>query len=343
MCSSDLINLPGFGLNIGPAGFGLNIGLPWAVQPAPSSYVYQPTVVEPQPSYGYQPTVVEEAPVFVMPPELGFYVAVGIPYDLFFVNNVYYVCRGDIWYSSPYYNGPWTRIYYSDIPVLFSRYPFERIRYYRDHYYNHYRKYGNWGGHSHFRPERHAGTGGSYDRARHGYSRSDFQGRVPDDRPAYGRPDRNSSSYGGYYGNPGRVNTYRRPDAGSAFTRPYGSGPADSGRPSFTRPYSPVQRPGAGTALVNPSGSGNRPAYHHNYGSGQTYGNRHAYTGSNEVSRNPISRPAYYREGGAGQTFSGKPASIRPDAPARIGTTKHAGHGAGGPDGAFTGWQGHGR
>jgi len=338
------INLPGFGLNIGPTGFGLNIGLPWAAQPEPS-YVYRPTVVEPD--NAYQPTAVVEPPIFVMPPELGFYVAVGVPYDLFFVNNVYYVCRGDIWYSSTYYNGPWRRIYYSEIPFVFSRYPFERIRYYRDHYYNHYRRYGSWDGHRHFLPDRHALTGGNYNLGRHAYSRPDFPARLPGDRPAYNRPDRNGSTYGNYYGNTGRINPARRPDDRPAFTRPYGNGSPYSGRPAYARPYSPVRRPGAGSALVNPSGSlpgsGDRPVYHRPYGSGQTYDNHYAYTGSNGASRNTIERPAYYRASGAGQTFGGRPAAIRSSLPARDTSARDAGRVPNSFGGTHSGWQGHGR
>ncbi|MRS05897.1 hypothetical protein EG832_22160, partial [bacterium] len=35
-----------------------------------------------------QPVVIEEPPEFIQPPEVGFYVATGVPYDLFFVSNL---------------------------------------------------------------------------------------------------------------------------------------------------------------------------------------------------------------------------------------------------------------
>ena len=52
---------------------GINFGVPGVVAP-----VYAP-----------QPVAIEEPSVFIDPPELGFYVAAGLPYDLFFVGNLF--------------------------------------------------------------------------------------------------------------------------------------------------------------------------------------------------------------------------------------------------------------
>ncbi len=117
--------------------------------------------VGPPPVYAPQPVVIEEPPQFVAPPALGFYAAVGTPYDLFYAADRYYLCRGNAWYSAPYYNGPWMQVGYRALPWSLRRYPIARIRHMRDEggddgYY----------GYSHFRPEwngwrdRHAGWEG---------------------------------------------------------------------------------------------------------------------------------------------------------------------------------------
>jgi len=126
---------------------GINIGnRPPAVVPVP---------VPPPPPVAYAPPIViEEPPLFIEPPELGFHVAVGIPYDVFYVGANYYLCKGNVWYSAPHYNGPWVVTRYKTLPWKLRRYPFEKVRYYRDAGYRHYR-----GGHDpywkshHFRPQ----------------------------------------------------------------------------------------------------------------------------------------------------------------------------------------------
>ena len=131
---------------------GINVGVPAVVAP-----VYAP-----------QPVVIEEPPEFIAPPGLGFYVAAGVPYDLFFVSNRYYLNRGNVWYSSPYYSGPWISVGYSSIPHGIRRLPIERIHYYRDNYYRHYANDRHGYEHRHFRPEWR-----SWDRSGH-----DYRGRV---------------------------------------------------------------------------------------------------------------------------------------------------------------------
>ncbi len=133
---------------------GINIGnRPTAVPvpvPVPPPPVYQPAPV-------YQEPVVEidEPPMFIEPPELGFHVAVGIPQDLFFFNNSYYLCQGNVWYISPYYRGPWQVVRYKAIPSVLRRHPYAKIRHYRDAGYRNYREARNpyWQRHQ-FRPQR---------------------------------------------------------------------------------------------------------------------------------------------------------------------------------------------
>lgn len=92
----------------------------------------------PAPVYVSPPVAISGPPLFIVPPRLGFYVAAGVGYDMFFVGNNYYLYHGNAWYSSPYYNGPWVVVNYKAVPYEIRRHPFKQIHYYRDH---HYRKY----------------------------------------------------------------------------------------------------------------------------------------------------------------------------------------------------------
>ncbi len=102
----------------------------------------------PAPVYAPPPVVIDQPPEFVAEPSMGFYAAVGTPYDLFYAANRYYLSRGNMWYAAPNYNGPWVQVGYRTIPWSLRRYPISRIRYMRDEGggddYNQYR---------HFRPE----------------------------------------------------------------------------------------------------------------------------------------------------------------------------------------------
>lgn len=91
-----------------------------------------PRVYAPPPVYYPPPAVIEERPEFVQLPDLGFSAAVGIPYDLFYVSGRYYLAQGNAWYSAPCYNGPWVSVRYQRLPWGLRKYPFERVRYYRD-------------------------------------------------------------------------------------------------------------------------------------------------------------------------------------------------------------------
>ncbi len=116
--------------NVG-VGVDIHIGNQPAVVPVPVAPV--PVPVAPPP-----PVVIEEPPLFLYPPELGFGVAVGLPYDVFYVSNAYYLSRGGVWYRSPYYNGPWVVTKYRALPPGLRRHRFEQIHYYRDREYRVY-------------------------------------------------------------------------------------------------------------------------------------------------------------------------------------------------------------
>src|SRR5678815_4986018 len=66
----------------------------------------RPVYVQPAPVY------VHSAPTMVYLPQPALYVAVGIPYDLYFVGGRYYYFHGDNWYWGPGYGGPWSPVVY---------------------------------------------------------------------------------------------------------------------------------------------------------------------------------------------------------------------------------------
>ena len=54
------------------------------------------------------PVVVQARPTMIYLQEPAAYVAVGIPYDIYFVSGRYYYLHGRDWFWGNGYNGPWT-------------------------------------------------------------------------------------------------------------------------------------------------------------------------------------------------------------------------------------------
>ena len=91
----------------------------------------------------YQPPVafeVNEDINFVLPGPLGFYVAVGLPYDLFYVQNNYYLYRDGRWSRASRSRGPWAFVDRRALPPGLRRNKIERIHQYRDQEYVVYRR-----------------------------------------------------------------------------------------------------------------------------------------------------------------------------------------------------------
>jgi hypothetical protein len=106
---------------------------------------------------GGPPVVVTQPPEFIYPPELGYGVAVGLPYDMFYISGIYYLYRGGGWFRSP--DGlSWIQMRHRELPPDLRRYKIGRIRQFRDREYRVYsRDPGHYQG-RHFRPggeERH--------------------------------------------------------------------------------------------------------------------------------------------------------------------------------------------
>jgi len=106
---------------------GFNINLSVGNQPAPR-------VVR------AVPVVIEEPPMFLYPPQLGFAVAIGIPYDVVYLEGRYYLYDADIWHVSSRYNGPWVKVKHKHLPPGLRKHKYREIVECRDREYHSYRK-----------------------------------------------------------------------------------------------------------------------------------------------------------------------------------------------------------
>lgn len=136
-----------FGLLAPPALFAGDVGVNLNINVGHPA----PVIVAPAPV----PVVVTEPPLFLVPPTLGFSVAVGVPYDMFFVDGRYYVYKGSRWYSGRDYDGPWTVIVRDRLPPKLRKHRYEKIVLIRDEEYHHYRRDRDRYHGRHYRPNRH--------------------------------------------------------------------------------------------------------------------------------------------------------------------------------------------
>jgi uncharacterized membrane protein YgcG len=88
------------------------------------------------------PIVVHERPTMVYLPEPGMYVAVGVPYDIFFVSGRYYYYHGDHWFWASGYNGPWVFVEQRRMPPGLVKYKVVKLREYREREYRVYKTQG---------------------------------------------------------------------------------------------------------------------------------------------------------------------------------------------------------
>lgn len=88
---------------------------------------------------GGPPVTIATPPDFLYPAELGFGVAVGVPYDMFYLNGIYFVYRGGGWYRTNTYGGHWVRVRHRDLPYAIRHHRIKRIHEYRDRDYRIYR------------------------------------------------------------------------------------------------------------------------------------------------------------------------------------------------------------
>jgi hypothetical protein len=78
----------------------------------------------------------------VLMPEPQMYVAVGVPYDIFFVSGHYYYFNGGHWFWGPGYGGPWTFVAIERLPPGLRRYKVAQLREFREREYKVYKVQG---------------------------------------------------------------------------------------------------------------------------------------------------------------------------------------------------------
>jgi len=111
------------GLNI-----NLNVGTPPpVVVPTPPAPVY----VAPPPPVT-QVALPAAPPQFIYVPELGYYVAVGIPYDIAYIGQSYYMFSNGRWYCTAYYGGPLVIVGKRLLPPLLARHSLVAFRHFRE-------------------------------------------------------------------------------------------------------------------------------------------------------------------------------------------------------------------
>ena len=119
------------------AGLMLTAGL--LATPARAQFSVNVHIGEPPPVVVYSP------PTMVLLPETQTYVAVGVPYDIFFIGGRYYYFHEDHWFLGPGYGGPWTYVEYRTLPPGLRKFKVREMREFREREYRVYKVKGNKG------------------------------------------------------------------------------------------------------------------------------------------------------------------------------------------------------
>jgi hypothetical protein len=85
------------------------------------------------------PVVVVERPTMLYLGEPGVFVAVGVPYDIFFIGGRYYRYHGDHWFYASGYEGPWVYVVHKGLPPGLQKYKVVQLREYREREYRVYK------------------------------------------------------------------------------------------------------------------------------------------------------------------------------------------------------------
>jgi hypothetical protein len=99
------------------------------------------------------PVIVNEPPLFLVPASLGFWVAVGVPYDMVFIDGRYYLFHGNYWHVSSRHHGPWSPVLHEHLPPGLRKHKYSKIRDHRDREYYRYEKEGGRYRGQAYRPE----------------------------------------------------------------------------------------------------------------------------------------------------------------------------------------------
>jgi hypothetical protein len=112
-----------------------------------------PPVIVREPAPPQRTVIIEDVPEFVYPPALGYYVAVGTPYDLFYLGGTYYLFRNGVWHRGHDYSGPWKVIRGKHVPYGLRKHRLETIRHHRDREHVVYQRDRDRYRGKHFRPD----------------------------------------------------------------------------------------------------------------------------------------------------------------------------------------------
>jgi hypothetical protein len=126
---------------------------------------------------GPPPIVAPAPPEMVMVPGSSVYFVPEVDYDVFFYNGYWWSPRGNRWYRSPAYNGPWRTVPRRVIPPQVYRVPRDYRRVYvreRRVPYGQWQR--EWRDHDRGRRGEHRGRGDHGDRWEHG-ERGEHRGR----------------------------------------------------------------------------------------------------------------------------------------------------------------------
>ena len=88
------------------------------------------------------PVVVYSPPPMILLPEPGMYVAVGVPYDIYFMSGRYYYLHGGHWFWGPGYGGPWTFVAVEKLPPGLRKFKIKQLHDFRDREYKVYKAKG---------------------------------------------------------------------------------------------------------------------------------------------------------------------------------------------------------
>lgn len=119
---------------------------------------------------GPPPIVVAEPPEVVLVPGSQAYFVPGLEFDVFFYNDYWWSPRGDHWYRSRAYNGPWRTVERRYIPGPVFRIPHDyRHSYARERHipYREWREHRRKGGHRDKHDKRHDRRHDSRERGGH--------------------------------------------------------------------------------------------------------------------------------------------------------------------------------
>ncbi len=105
-----------------PAGY-------YQASPPPGYAAPAPQVAAP---LAAQVVLPAQPPQFVYVPELGYYVAVGVPYDLIYVGREYYYYSNGYWFRASRYGTPWIYVGYNALPKIMRRHSYVEFRAIRD-------------------------------------------------------------------------------------------------------------------------------------------------------------------------------------------------------------------